>query len=239
MTIYSEAHSFIFPALDDSGFLGFSLRPLLPWYRRHRFDLIDPLVFSISLSVSLSDHSICGTTKTIHRTAHSTNRNPIFPIPCILTRFRQVSNSSNLHFIHFSLSIYPLLIFRFWPHIIALFDHESSSPTSEAFHDDPPDYVTHEEDLSDEDVGRYDTQQVHGYRRKNVYDSRVEQILYENLGLPILITDAGKNHEGGGSFIVYTIRTGVCSWQDGNNIHPKDIKKKKKKDGPFANNVTF
>ncbi|OJJ47296.1 hypothetical protein ASPZODRAFT_132284 [Penicilliopsis zonata CBS 506.65] len=26
--------------------------------------------------------------------------------------------------------------------------------------------------------------------------------------MPILITDAGKNHEGGGSFIVYTIRTG-------------------------------
>jgi hypothetical protein len=27
--------------------------------------------------------------------------------------------------------------------------------------------------------------------------------------MPILITDAGKNHEGGGSYIVYTIRTGV------------------------------
>lgn len=27
--------------------------------------------------------------------------------------------------------------------------------------------------------------------------------------MPILITDAGKNHEGGGSFIVYTIRTAV------------------------------
>lgn len=48
-----------------------------------------------------------------------------------------------------------------------------------------------------------------GYRKKDVYDSRIEQILYENPDLPILITDAGKNHEGGGSFIVYTIRTGV------------------------------
>lgn len=45
--------------------------------------------------------------------------------------------------------------------------------------------------------------------RKSVYDSRIEQILYENPDMPILITDAGKNHEGGGSFIVYTIRTGV------------------------------
>lgn len=71
--------------------------------------------------------------------------------------------------------------------------------------------MTHEGDLSDEDDGRYDNYQAHGYSRKNVYDSRVEQILYENLDLPILITDAGKNHEGGGSFIVYTIRTGVCS----------------------------
>jgi hypothetical protein len=46
-------------------------------------------------------------------------------------------------------------------------------------------------------------------RKRGVYDSRIEQILYENPDLPILITDAGKNHEGGGSFIVYTIRTGV------------------------------
>lgn len=43
-----------------------------------------------------------------------------------------------------------------------------------------------------------------------MYDSRIEQILYENPDMPILITDAGKNHEGGGGFIVYTIRTGVC-----------------------------
>jgi hypothetical protein len=27
--------------------------------------------------------------------------------------------------------------------------------------------------------------------------------------MPILITDAGKNHESGGGFIVYTIRTAV------------------------------
>ncbi|KAK6599298.1 Sorting nexin-41 [Botrytis cinerea] len=40
------------------------------------------------------------------------------------------------------------------------------------------------------------------------YDSRIEQILYENPELPILIVDAGKSSESGGKYIVYTIRTG-------------------------------
>ncbi len=40
------------------------------------------------------------------------------------------------------------------------------------------------------------------------YDSRVEQMLYENPELPILITDAGKSQESG-RYIVYTIKTGV------------------------------
>lgn len=40
------------------------------------------------------------------------------------------------------------------------------------------------------------------------YDSRIEQILYENPELEIYITDAGKSPEGGGRYIVYTIRTG-------------------------------
>ncbi|TDZ30260.1 Autophagy-related protein 20 [Colletotrichum sidae] len=40
------------------------------------------------------------------------------------------------------------------------------------------------------------------------YESRVEQILYENPQMPILITDAGKSAESGGRYIVYTIRTG-------------------------------
>jgi hypothetical protein len=50
-------------------------------------------------------------------------------------------------------------------------------------------------------------------RKKGGYDSRIEQILYENPELPIFITDAGKDH--GSSYIVYTIRTGVraiASW---------------------------
>lgn len=39
------------------------------------------------------------------------------------------------------------------------------------------------------------------------YDSRVQQILYENPDLEIVITDAGKSSDGG--YIVYKIRTGV------------------------------
>jgi len=46
-------------------------------------------------------------------------------------------------------------------------------------------------------------------RKPGGYDSRVEQILYENPEVPILITDAGKSMESGGKYIVYTIRTGV------------------------------
>ena len=46
-------------------------------------------------------------------------------------------------------------------------------------------------------------------RKKGGYDSRIEQILYEREDLQILIIDAGKNHENGGSYIAYTIRTGV------------------------------
>ena len=61
-------------------------------------------------------------------------------------------------------------------------------------------------DLSD-DEEEYVQQRVP--RKKGGYDSRIEQILYENQDLQILITDAGKNHESGGSYIAYTIRTGV------------------------------
>jgi hypothetical protein len=45
-------------------------------------------------------------------------------------------------------------------------------------------------------------------KKKGGYDSRIEQIIYENPELPILIVDAGKSSESGGKYIVYTIRTG-------------------------------
>lgn len=43
------------------------------------------------------------------------------------------------------------------------------------------------------------------------YDSRIEQILYENPKMPIMIVDAGRSAENGGKYIVYTIRTGVST----------------------------
>ena len=64
---------------------------------------------------------------------------------------------------------------------------------------------------SDEDDEYGGSTQVGLKRKKGGYDSRIEQILYENPDLPILIVDAGKSSESGGKYIVYTIRTGVLS----------------------------
>jgi hypothetical protein len=68
-------------------------------------------------------------------------------------------------------------------------------------------------DLSDGDSDEDSDAHAHGElvprRKPGGYDSRVEQMLYENPELPILITDAGKSSESGGRYIVYTIKTGV------------------------------
>ena len=44
--------------------------------------------------------------------------------------------------------------------------------------------------------------------RKGGYDGRVQQILYENPELEVLIIEAGKSPDG--NFIAYRIRSGVC-----------------------------
>ncbi|EEP81373.1 sorting nexin-41 [Uncinocarpus reesii 1704] len=83
-------------------------------------------------------------------------------------------------------------------------EHEQATPEGYAGHTAPPTYS----------------------RKKGVYESRIQQILYENPEIPILITHAGKNHEGGGGFIVYTIRTGVCYKSEGSHSslgHDSDI----------------
>lgn len=62
------------------------------------------------------------------------------------------------------------------------------------------------------DAGEYEDEEDEEYRRmrrEKGYSSRVEMMLLENKDVPIVICDAGKNHEGSGGFIVYTIRTGV------------------------------
>ncbi|KAL9029139.1 MAG: hypothetical protein Q9196_002585 [Gyalolechia fulgens] len=80
----------------------------------------------------------------------------------------------------------------------------ASSPTNE-----PPELISRPRDLSDDDEDNY-AQHRSGQvpRKRGGYDSRIEQILYEHPELQIIITDAGKSHESGGSYIVYTIRTG-------------------------------
>lgn len=62
---------------------------------------------------------------------------------------------------------------------------------------------------SDDEYGAQSRDHEAPRRKPGGYDSRIEQILYENPELPILITDAGKSTESGGKYIVYTIRTGV------------------------------
>ncbi|KAK5663932.1 hypothetical protein OQA88_144 [Cercophora sp. LCS_1] len=61
---------------------------------------------------------------------------------------------------------------------------------------------------SDEDADAHAHGELVPRRKPGGYDSRVEQMLYENPELPILITDAGKSTESGGRYIVYTIKTG-------------------------------
>lgn len=81
----------------------------------------------------------------------------------------------------------------------------NSSPVNE-----PSEFVSRPRDSSDDDEEDYGQQNSGAsLKKKGGYDSRIEQILYENPDLQIIITDAGKSHESGGSYIVYTIRTGV------------------------------
>ena len=80
-----------------------------------------------------------------------------------------------------------------------------SSPTNE-----PPEFVSRPRERSDDEADDYNQGGSGNLpRKKGGYDSRIEQVLYENPDLQIIITDAGKSHESGGSYIVYTIRTGV------------------------------
>jgi hypothetical protein len=62
--------------------------------------------------------------------------------------------------------------------------------------------------LSDEELDDDRTRGPKVQPKEGGYDSRIEQILYEHPDLEIQIVSAGKNTEGGGGFITYTIRTG-------------------------------
>ncbi|KAI1607993.1 sorting nexin-41 [Exophiala viscosa] len=79
-------------------------------------------------------------------------------------------------------------------------DTSQSSPTQPTQYGSQPD---HPED-DDEDYTAH-TEAGH-IPPKGGYHSRVQQILYENPDLDIVITDAGKSSDGG--YIIYKIRTG-------------------------------
>jgi sorting nexin-41/42 len=89
-------------------------------------------------------------------------------------------------------------------------DHDQPSPPP-SYRTTPNDaassqYQPTQNDLSDEDEDEYRQQQSGNLPRRG-YDGRVQQILFENPDLEIMITDAGKSPHGG--FIEYRIRTGV------------------------------
>ncbi|KAK8055927.1 PX domain-containing protein [Apiospora rasikravindrae] len=85
---------------------------------------------------------------------------------------------------------------------------QTPSTTSE---DAPPPPRSYGQDVSDADSDEEYAAQARvqvPQRKPGGYSSRIEQIIYENPELPIMITDAGKSVESGGRYIVYTIRTG-------------------------------
>jgi len=79
-----------------------------------------------------------------------------------------------------------------------------SSPDSTTSNE-PPDFASKSDD------GQEDEEAEETGRKQGGYDSRIEQMLWENKDLEIYITNAGKNNEGGGGYIVYTIRIAVCT----------------------------
>lgn len=83
----------------------------------------------------------------------------------------------------------------------------NSSPANE-----PPEFVSQPQDMSkDDDEDNSHRSSGNLLRKKGGYDSRLEQLLCEDQDLQIIIVDAGKSQESGGSYISYTIRTGVGS----------------------------
>lgn len=89
--------------------------------------------------------------------------------------------------------------------------NDSTDPSS---YSNPPDFAQsagfqHDDTDSEEDYRSEALENSRPGPKPGGYAGRIEQILYENPNLPILITDAGKGSDGT-KYIVYTIRTGVC-----------------------------
>jgi len=83
------------------------------------------------------------------------------------------------------------------------------TPPNEQTDDPAPNFLSEpSHGMDDEHLEENEQEQRKVEPKKGGYDSRIEQILYENPDLDIQIVHAGKNTEGGGSYIAYTIRTG-------------------------------
>jgi len=92
---------------------------------------------------------------------------------------------------------------------IAAFQQGPSTPPSESADEAAPEFVSKLSNGSDDDEVEEDAPRPRVEPKKGGYDSRIEQMLHEHPELDIQIVQAGKNTEGGGGYITYTIRTGV------------------------------
>ncbi|GAB7340068.1 hypothetical protein MBLNU457_6563t1 [Dothideomycetes sp. NU457] len=92
---------------------------------------------------------------------------------------------------------------------VPAFSQGQATPPLEQSDDPAADFLSRpSHGMDDEHLEEHDQEQRKVEPKKGGYDSRIEQILYENPDLDIQIVHAGKNTEGGGSYIAYTIRTG-------------------------------
>lgn len=83
-----------------------------------------------------------------------------------------------------------------------------TSSDADTDEEDDDDAEEHEETHTAAPAATVSHDELQPRRKPGGYDSRIEQLLYENPETPIYITDAGKSVENSGRYIVYTIRTG-------------------------------
>ena len=88
------------------------------------------------------------------------------------------------------------------------YNRPTTPPSGRSSPEETPGLVPRPTDLSDEEFDEDRQRSSKILPKEGGYDSKLEQILYENPTLDIAIVHAGKNTEGGGGYITYTIRTG-------------------------------
>lgn len=135
--------------------------------------------------------------------------------PRLRTRARRSKVSTSISLLSNSLQVmYSVFLGNYddsdtdW-YVVAHNTSESAGPDAFA---DPPDFAQSAGFVNESDSEEGYASEALGNSRPGPkpggYDSRVEQLLYENPNLPILITEAGKGADGT-KYIAYTIRTGV------------------------------